>query len=153
VEEADEVARARGLTRFVSAQNEYSLLKRDAERELVPVCEQLGLGLIPYFPLASGLLTGKYRRGESAPPGSRLAECIDATDDATWDQIDELEAFAHTRGVELLDVAIGGLAAMPAVASVIAGATTPEQARANAAAGKWEPTAADLEELTALRVP
>jgi aryl-alcohol dehydrogenase-like predicted oxidoreductase len=152
VEEADEVARARGLARFVSAQNEYSLLRRDAERELVPACERLGLGLIPYFPLASGLLTGKYRRGRPGPPGSRLAERVDATDDATWDRVEALESFAHVRGVELLEVAIGGLAAMPAVASVIAGATTPEQVRANATAGRWQPTVSDLEELTALRV-
>jgi aryl-alcohol dehydrogenase-like predicted oxidoreductase len=150
VEEADALAGAHGRPRLVSAQNEYSLLVRDAERELVPACERLGIGLILFFPLARGLLTGKYRRGEPAPPGTRLAaQGLDA-DEATWDRLEAIEAFARERGVTLLEVAIGGLAAQPAVASVIAGATTPEQVRANAAAGAWEPTAADLEALRAL---
>jgi aryl-alcohol dehydrogenase-like predicted oxidoreductase len=150
VAEADDVARERGLQRFVSAQNEYSLLERGVERELVPVCERLGIGLIPYFPLARGLLTGKYRRDVPPPEGSRLATQGLEADDETWDRLEALEAFARARGLELLDLAIGGLAAQPAVASVIAGATSPEQVRANAAAGAWEPTAAELEELRAL---
>jgi aryl-alcohol dehydrogenase-like predicted oxidoreductase len=150
VEEADALAAAREWPRLVSTQNEYSLLARDAERSLLPACERLGIGLIPFFPLARGLLTGKYRRGEPAPPGTRLAaQGLDA-DERTWDRLEALEAFARERGVALLDVAIGGLAAQPAVASVIAGATTPEQVRANAAAGEWRPTAADLEALRAL---
>ena len=148
--ESDELARGRGLARFVSAQNEYSLLERDAERELLPTCERLGIGVIPFFPLARGLLTGKVRRGEPPPRGSRLAmQGFDATDE-TWDRLEALEAYARSRGVTPLDVAIGGLAGQPAVASVIAGATSPEQVRANAAAGEWEPSEADLDELRAL---
>jgi aryl-alcohol dehydrogenase-like predicted oxidoreductase len=146
VRDADAVAYERGLSPFISAQNEYSWLNRSAEEELVPTLEELGLGLIPYFPLASGLLTGKYRRGEPAPAGSRLAGRV-SEDAATWERIDALRAFADARGLSLLDVAIGGLAAMPAVSSVIAGATSPEQVRANAAAGEWVPDAAELAEL------
>jgi aryl-alcohol dehydrogenase-like predicted oxidoreductase len=153
VEEAEEAARAGGLERFVSTQNAYSVLERDAERELVPACERLGVGVIPFYPLARGLLTGKYRRGEPAPPGTRLAaQGLDVAD-STWGRLEALEAFARERGIGLLDVAIGGLAAEPAVASVIAGATTPGQVRANAAAAAWEPDAAELEALRALRVP
>jgi aryl-alcohol dehydrogenase-like predicted oxidoreductase len=156
VRDADAVARARGFERFVSAQNEYSLLEREPEDELVPALEELGLGLIPYFPLARGMLTGKVRRGVPPPPGTRLADqglgLAGGTDvsDADWDRLESLEAFAAARGLSLLEVAIGGLAAMPAVASVIAGATSPDQVRANAAAGEWEPSAAELEELRAL---
>jgi aryl-alcohol dehydrogenase-like predicted oxidoreductase len=143
---AEELAQSRGLSRFISAQNHYSLLERQAEDELVPELEQLGIGLLPYFPLASGLLTGKYRRGGPAPAGTRLAGRV-PDDDATWDRIDALTAFAAARGLSLLDVAVGGLAAMPAVSSVIAGATTPEQVRANVAAGEWLPSADELAEL------
>jgi aryl-alcohol dehydrogenase-like predicted oxidoreductase len=150
VAEADALARDRGLARFVSAQNEYSLLERGVERELVPECERLGIGLIPYFPLARGLLTGKYRRGEAPPEGTRLTGQGLDVDDAKWSRLEALEAFAKERGVALLDVAIAGLAAEPAVSSVIAGATTPEQVRANAAAGSWEPSDADLQALRAL---
>jgi aryl-alcohol dehydrogenase-like predicted oxidoreductase len=150
VEEADAVAAAQGLTRCVSAQNEYSWLVRDAEADLMPACERLGLGLLPYFPLARGLLTGKYRRGRPAPEGTRLEE-QGLTDDAgTWDRIEALDAFARSLGLRLLDVAIGGLAAQPTVASVIAGATTPEQVRTNAAAGEWEPSPDELAALLAL---
>jgi len=149
VREADEVARERGYSPFVSAQNEYSWLERDAEAELVPALAELGLGLIPYFPLANGLLTGKYRRGESAPSGTRLAGRL-PDDDATWARVEALESFAAARGLTLLDVAIGGLAAMPTVSSVIAGATKPEQVRANAAAGEWVPSADELAELRGL---
>jgi aryl-alcohol dehydrogenase-like predicted oxidoreductase len=153
VDEADGIARARGLERFVSTQNAYSVLERDAERELVPACERLGMGVIPFYPLARGLLTGKYRRGEPAPPGTRLASQELDVADPTWDRLEALVSFAQERGIDLLDVAIGGLAAEPAVVSVIAGATTAEQVRANAAAADWEPDAADLEALRALRVP
>jgi aryl-alcohol dehydrogenase-like predicted oxidoreductase len=150
VGEADRVAAERGLARFVSAQNEYSWLRRDAESELIPACARLGLGLIPYFPLARGLLTGKYRRGAPPPEGSRLAaQGLDVAPE-TWDRIEALEAWGRARGRSLLEVAIGGLAAQPAVASVIAGATTPDQVRANVAAGAWEPTAGELDELLAL---
>jgi aryl-alcohol dehydrogenase-like predicted oxidoreductase len=150
VREADEAAAAHGFTRYVSAQNEYSWLHREPERDLIPECERLGLGLLPYFPLARGLLTGKYRRGEPAPDNTRLAVQGLDVDDATWSRVERLDAFAHDRGLRLLDVAIGGLAAQPTVASVIAGATTPEQVRANAAAGEWEPSPEELAELRAL---
>ena len=147
VRAADAVALRRGWSPFISAQNEYSLLKRDAEDQLVPALEELGLGLIPYFPLASGLLTGKYHRGAPAPAGTRLEGRGVPDDAATWDRVEAMQAFAEARGLSLLDVAIGGLAAMPAVSSVIAGATSPEQVRANAAAGEWVPSADELAEL------
>jgi aryl-alcohol dehydrogenase-like predicted oxidoreductase len=148
LEEADRIARERGLTRFVSAQNEYSFVERELEDEILPLCERLGIGMLPYFPLASGLLTGKYTRGEAATEG-RLAE-RDIPEER-WDRLEQLQRFADERGVPLLSVAIGGLAAMPAVASVIAGATKPEQVHANVAAGEWEPSADDLAELKRLR--
>jgi aryl-alcohol dehydrogenase-like predicted oxidoreductase len=133
---------------YVSEQSEYSWLERDAEQELLPTCRRLGLGFIPYFPLASGLLTGKYRRGEPAPEGTRLHGR--EISDAEYDRMEALAAFAEEHGVTLLDVAIGGLASQEPVASVIAGATKPEQVRANAAAGDWEPAASDLEALLGL---
>jgi aryl-alcohol dehydrogenase-like predicted oxidoreductase len=143
-----------GFARFVSLQNEYSLLKREIERDVVPECERLGVGVIPYFPLASGLLTGKYRRGEPAPAGTRFAHYGDEVgDDETFDKLEALERYARERGLEPIDVAIGGLAAQRAVASVIAGATKPEQVRANARAGEWQPTAEDLAELDRIFPP
>ncbi len=148
VEEAHEVAETRRLTPFSSEQSEYSWLRRSAEQELLPTCERLGIGFIPYFPLASGLLTGKYRRGEAAPEGTRLHGR--RIEEADYERVERLEAFARERGVSLLEVAIGGLAAMPGVASVIAGATRPEQVRANADACRWQPAAADLAALGAL---
>ncbi len=144
VVEADWTARSAGQTPFVSAQNEYSLLKRQAEAELVPACEHVGVGILPYFPLASGLLTGKYRRGEGAPDGTRLASRPERLAAADFDRIEAVAAYADERDISMLDVAIGGLAAQPAVSSVIAGATSAEQVKANVAAGCWEPTAADL---------
>jgi aryl-alcohol dehydrogenase-like predicted oxidoreductase len=153
VVDADWTARAAGTTPFVSAQNEYSLLERDVEDELVPACEHVGVGLLPFFPLASGLLTGKYRRGEPAPEGTRLAGMADRLEGADWDTIEALEAFAAVRGLRPIDVAIGGLAAQPAVASVIAGATRPEQVLDNVRAGLWEPTAQDLSELDEITTP
>jgi aryl-alcohol dehydrogenase-like predicted oxidoreductase len=151
VDEVDALAREHGWARPVSAQNQYSLLRRDAEAELLPTCARLGLGVLPYFPLASGLLTGKYRRGEPAPEGTRLAGRDDVFTDETFDRLDALEAFAADRGITLLDVAIGGLLAQPAVASVISGATKPEQVRSNVAASGWEPTPEDLAALDAIR--
>ncbi|GIJ80474.1 Predicted oxidoreductase [Micromonospora phaseoli] len=150
IADADWTAKTRGLTRFVSAQNHYSLLNRDAEIEVLPACERFGLGMLPFFPLANGLLTGKYKRSESPPAGSRLAgggRYAQRLAAADWDTIEGLEAYAAQRGVSVLHVAIGGLAAQPAVTSVIAGATTPEQVRANAEAGAWQPTEADLKAL------
>lgn len=146
VTDADWSARTAGVTPFVSAQNKYSLVDRSAERELVPACEAAGVGILPFFPLEYGLLTGKYRRGEEAPAGSRLASAAQRTRlaEADWDAVEAIEAFAAERGLSMLDVAIGGLAAQPAVASVIAGVTSAEQVRANVAAGRWEPTLEDL---------
>jgi aryl-alcohol dehydrogenase-like predicted oxidoreductase len=148
IEAADRVARERGLTRFVAAQNHYSLVEREVEDEILPVCERLGIGMLPYFPLASGLLSGKYARGEQATEGRLAGREIP---EERWDRLERVQQFAERHGVPLLSVAIGGLAAMPAVASVIAGATKPEQVRANVGAGEWEPTADELAELTALR--
>jgi aryl-alcohol dehydrogenase-like predicted oxidoreductase len=148
IEEADGVARERGLTRFVAAQNHYSLVEREVEDEVLPACERLGIGMLPYFPLASGLLTGKYRRGEAATEGRLAGREVP---EERWDRLERLQQFAARRGASLLEVAVGGLAAMPAVASVIAGATNPEQVRANVAAGGWEPTPEDLAALAALR--
>ncbi len=146
VVDADWTARAAGLQPFVTAQNEYSLYNRAAEEELVPALQRVGMSLLPYFPLAYGLLTGKYRRGQAAPSGSRLAADSQAyrLQRADWERVEALEAFASERGVGILDVAIGGLAAQPTVGSVIAGATRPEQVAANVRAGLWEPTAEDL---------
>ncbi len=148
IEEADRVARERGLTRFVAAQNHYSLLERDVEDEVLPVCERLGIGMLPFFPLASGLLTGKYTRGIEAAEGRLAGREVP---DERWDRLERLQAYADERGVPLLSVAIGGLAAMPAVASVIAGATKPEQVAANVRAGEWVPNTEDLRALLALR--
>jgi aryl-alcohol dehydrogenase-like predicted oxidoreductase len=148
IEAAEEVARGAGLHRFFSVQNEYSLVEREAEDEVLPICETLGIGFLPYFPLASGLLTGKYRRGEVATEGRLAGREIPAE---RWDRVEALERYADERGVSLLEVAIGGLLAMPAVTSVIAGATSPDQVRANVGAGSWEPSADDVEELRALR--
>jgi aryl-alcohol dehydrogenase-like predicted oxidoreductase len=142
-----------GLASFVSVQNEYSLLDRTVEAEVTPACERFDLGLLPFFPLARGLLTGKYRRGAAAPAGSRAALEADRAgwlDEADWDRVEALQAFADARGVELLDVAIGGLAAQPQVASVIAGATSAAQVERNARAVAWTPTAEDLVELDAI---
>lgn len=147
LEEADRVARENGWARFVSVQNEYSLLERAIEAEVAPAAERLGISILPFFPLASGLLTGKYRRGEEGPAGARLSGRGSAGSDAQFDLVEGLEAFARKRGIELIDVAIGALAAQPAVASVIAGATRPEQIEANVRAVRWQPSAEDLAEI------
>jgi aryl-alcohol dehydrogenase-like predicted oxidoreductase len=149
IEEIDE--RVGGRARPVSAQNQYSLLRREAEDELLPLCKRIGVGVLPYFPLASGLLTGKYKRGEPAPEGTRLAGREDALSDDRFDRVEALDEFASERGLTLLQVAIGGLLAQPAIASVIAGATKPEQVQANVAAADWEPSEADLAALNAIR--
>ncbi len=151
VEEVDGICREHGFVRPVSAQNQYSLLRREAEEELLPTCERLGIGVLPFFPLASGLLTGKYRRGEVRPTGTRLADRDSVFTDETFDRLEALEAFADERGLTLLQVAIGGLLAQPAIASVIAGATKPEQVRANVDAARWEPTAEGVASLNSLR--
>jgi aryl-alcohol dehydrogenase-like predicted oxidoreductase len=153
--DADWAARTRGFEPFISAQNEYSLLRREAERDLLPALEHFGIAMLPYYPLASGLLTGKYRRGKSAPQGSRVEawNLQSVLRDDTFDVIEGLEAFAAVRGLSILDVAIGGLAAQPTVASVVAGATSAEQVRANVRAARWQPTAEDLAEIDSLTKP
>ena len=142
--DADWTAQAAGLSRFISAQNEYNLISRGIEAEVVPAAAHVGAGILPYYPLASGLLTGKYRRGAPAPEGSRLASRPERLAAADFDRIEALERVAEQAGVSLLTLALGGLAAQPGVASVIAGARTPEQVRANVAAGLWEPDAQTL---------
>jgi aryl-alcohol dehydrogenase-like predicted oxidoreductase len=148
IEAADRLARERGLTRFVSAQNHYSLVERAVEDDVLPACERLGIGQLPYFPLASGLLTGKYTRGEEATEGRLAGREIP---EERWDRAEALQRYADERGVPLLHVAIGGLLAMPAIACVIAGATKPEQVHANVEAGAWEPSPEDVAALRALR--
>jgi aryl-alcohol dehydrogenase-like predicted oxidoreductase len=117
---------------------------------VLPVCEQLEIGFVPYFPLASGLLTGKYRRGAAGPTGARLSDRSDIATDEQWRIIERLAAYAQERGITMTDVAIGGLLAQSAVSSVIAGATKPEQVRLNAAAARWQPDGDDLAELRAI---
>jgi aryl-alcohol dehydrogenase-like predicted oxidoreductase len=151
VEEIDGLARERGWVRPVSAQNQYSLLRREAEDDLLPTCERLGIGVLPYFPLASGLLTGKYRRGHPVPEGTRLSGRAEVFTDETFDRLEALDAFASERGLTLLHVAIGGLLGQPAVSCVIAGATRPEQVRANVAAAEWEPSPEDVAALNSIR--
>jgi aryl-alcohol dehydrogenase-like predicted oxidoreductase len=147
VVEADWTARRDRTARFVSAQNEYNLLDRSAEAELAPACRAYGVGILPFFPLASGLLTGKYRRDRPRPAGTRLEGRDDVFTDRALDRVEALASYAEARGLTMLDVAIGGLAAQPAVASVIAGAMSADQIRANVAAVAWEPTDEDLDEL------
>ncbi len=147
IAEAEFTARSGGYTPFISAQNPYSLLDRRLEREVIPAVEAYGLGVLPYFPLANGLLTGKYRRDE-VPAGSRLTHSRkNVLETADWDQLEAFSAFASERGVSEVQVAFSWLAAQPSVGSVIAGATTPEQVRQNAAAAEWTPSDEDLAEL------
>ncbi|HVC21930.1 MAG TPA: aldo/keto reductase [Candidatus Dormibacteraeota bacterium] len=154
VVEAKWTAQALGLTTFVFAQDEYSLLERDAERELLPALEHVGMGLLPYFPLARGLLTGKYKRGEPAPPGTRASQNSAMLEDqTTFNTLEVLEAFAQRRGLTLLQVAFGALLGRPAVASVIAGATRPEQVVANVKAAEWTATDEDWNELDRITAP
>ena len=144
--EAEWTARTEHLNCFVSVQNHYNLLKRDIEREITPFCEAYGMGIIPFFPLESGFLTGKYRRGETPPEGARLTGSSRGDDlltDENFAILDQLENFAQERGHTLLDLAFAGLAAQPAVASIIAGATQPEQVIANAATAAWTLTDED----------
>jgi aryl-alcohol dehydrogenase-like predicted oxidoreductase len=136
--------------RFVSVQNEYSLLHREPEREVLAECGRLGLAFLPYFPLASGLLTGKYRKGEPIPEGTRLSDPQRAARELTGERLETVErliAFAENRGHTLLELAFAWLLARPAVASVIAGATKPEQVRANAATAGWKLTDEEIAEV------
>jgi aryl-alcohol dehydrogenase-like predicted oxidoreductase len=146
-EQLDEALRAGPV---VALQNRYNLLERDAEAEALPRSRELGVAFIPYFPLASGLLTGKYRRGQPPPSGTRLEGRREALSDEAFDRVERLEEFAEARGRSLLELAIAGLASQPAIASVIAGATRPEQVRQNAAAAEWELSEDELAALLAL---
>ncbi|KAB2812757.1 aldo/keto reductase [Pimelobacter simplex] len=150
IAQAEYVARALGVERFISAQNHYNLTDRRAELEVLPASRELGLGVLPYFPLANGLLTGKYADGK-APAGTRLSTTRQhLLEDAVSPTLQAYSAFARARGVSEVTVAIGWLLAQEPVTSVIAGATSPEQVAANAAADQWVPTADDLAELDAL---
>ncbi|WP_420114052.1 aldo/keto reductase [Pseudactinotalea sp.] len=145
--DADWIARTAGGSPMISIQNAYSLLDRGIEAEVIPAAEHVGAGLLPYFPLASGLLTGKYRRGEAAPEGTRLTRRPERLEAANFDMIEAIGAFADAREVSMATVAIGYLAAQEVVGSVISGASRPEQVRSNAAALAWQPSAEDLAEL------
>lgn len=147
VADAEHVARSLGGTRFVSAQNNYSLLAREVEQEVLPAARAYGIGVLPYFPLANGLLTGKYTGGDR-PDGSRLVIAKPhLLQTAPWAALDRFGAFCRERGVAEIDVAFSWLLSRPEVTSVIAGATRPEQVRRNAEAWSWSPTAEDLAEL------
>jgi len=153
IAEAEYVARELGAERFVSSQNQYNLIDRRAELEVLPACRAFGLGMLPYFPLANGLLTGKYAAG-TAPAGTRLARTRQhLLESATSPELVRYAEFARSRGVSEVTVAIGWLLAQEPVASVIAGATRPEQVIANAAAGSWVPRAEDLSELDEIFPP
>jgi aryl-alcohol dehydrogenase-like predicted oxidoreductase len=135
-----------GAARFISVQNEYSLVHRDPEADVLPECRRLGLAFIPYFPLANGLLTGKYRRGQPHPEGSRAKDGFGPKvfTDRNLALVESLSEFAATRGHSMLELALSWLAAQPAVASVIAGAKSPAQVKANASAAGWRLAEGDL---------
>src|SRR3984885_5414083 len=155
IADAAHAALAAGRTPFISAQNHWSLLERGAEREVVPAARHFGVGVLPFFPLANGLLTGKVRRGQDIPSNSRLAEPRRAgyVTDAKLDKVEALIEWGKEQDVSLLEIAIGRLAAQPGCSSVIAGATSPEQVKANAAAGRWVPTVEQLVAIDAIVPP
>ena len=141
---ADWIARTNHQTPFIAAQNEWSLLRRGVEKEIVPAAQAFGLGVLPFFPLASGLLTGKYKRGADAPEGTRLSAgpmAARSLTDRNFDIVEPLEEYAQQRGHTLLELAFSWLASHPAVGSVIAGATKPEQVTSNAESAGWVLTA------------
>jgi aryl-alcohol dehydrogenase-like predicted oxidoreductase len=142
-----------GAAPFISAQNHWSLLERGVEAEVVPAARHFGMGVLPYYPLANGMLTGKVRRGQAPPAGTRIAARSALITDEKLDKVEALIDWGAERGVSLLDIAIGGLAAQPGCASVIAGATTAEQVAANAAAGNWVPTPEELEQIDKIVPP
>lgn len=146
--DADRVASELGTARFTVLQNHYNLLRRDDDADVLPLCRELGVAYVPYFPLASGLLTGKYRRGEPAPEGTRLAGR--EIEDERFDRIEALTAFAEERGRSLHELALSALASTPGIGSIIAGATKPEQVRSNAAASSWKLTPDELATLATI---
>ena len=151
IADAEWTARSGNLNRFVTAQNLYSLLDRRIEREVVPACQRFGLGILPYFPLASGMLTGKYTRGEAPPQGSRLEQwggrAATALSDRNFEIVENLTAFAEEREHSLLELAFSWLASLPYISSVIAGATSPDQVSANAAAASWKLSAEEQQQV------
>jgi aryl-alcohol dehydrogenase-like predicted oxidoreductase len=151
--DAAHLAARNGRTPFISAQNHWSLLERQAEAEVVPAARRFGLGVLPYFPLANGLLTGKVRRGQPVPAGSRLAAREGYITEEKLAKVESLIAWAQEHGRTVLDVAIGALAAQPGCSSVIAGAMTPEQVKANAVAAEWIPSQAELAEIDRIVPP
>src|SRR5580704_19143981 len=153
IAEAAAAAKALGVPPFISAQNHWSLLERAAEAEVVPAAVHFGLGLLPFFPLANGLLTGKVRRGQPIPVGSRLASRPAYVTDEKLARVEALIAWAEQQGATILEVAIGALAAQPGCSSVIAGAMTPEQVKANAAASEWIPSEDQLAEIDQIVPP
>jgi aryl-alcohol dehydrogenase-like predicted oxidoreductase len=155
IDESEAVAEHAGFARFVSAQNHFNVLHRDPLRDVVPACLRHGLGVLPYFPLASGLLTGKYRRGEPPPEGTRLSmlpedRAARVMSERNFDAVDRLTAFASERDHTLLELSFAWLATQPAMTSIIAGATKPEQVRANIATVDWKLSDSDLAELDKL---
>jgi aryl-alcohol dehydrogenase-like predicted oxidoreductase len=154
IADADWTARTKGLVPFVSAQNEFSLLQRRVEHEVLPACERFGLGFLPFFPLGSGLLTGKYKRGEPPPEGTRLAAWgprgAQALSDKNFETVEKLESWAGERGHSILDLAFAWLLGHPTVSSVIAGATSPEQVKANAATAEWALTPDEVKQVREL---
>jgi aryl-alcohol dehydrogenase-like predicted oxidoreductase len=151
VVEAEWVSRSEHMSRFISAQNEYSLLQRGPEAELIPACERYGIGLLPFFPLASGFLTGKYRPDQAAPEGTRLGGSSPMAsrilNEGNFDMLVKLEKFAEDRGHSMIELAFSWLASNPVVGSVIAGATKPEQVKQNATAADWRLTAEERAEV------
>ena len=153
IAEAAHTAREIGAVPFISAQNHWSLLERAAEQEVVPASLRYGLGVLPYFPLANGLLTGKVRRATGIPAGTRLEGRAHLVTEERLDTVERLAAWGEKNGRSLLEIGIGGLAGQPGCASVIAGATSPEQVAANAKAGEWQPSVADLAEIDRITAP
>jgi aryl-alcohol dehydrogenase-like predicted oxidoreductase len=151
--DAAHLAARAGQAPFISAQNHWSLLERAAEADVVPAARHFGLGVLPYFPLANGLLTGKVRRGQPVPAGTRLASRAGYITDDKLAKVEALIAWAQEHGITVLDTAVGALAAQPGCSSVIAGAMTAEQVKANAAASEWVPTAAELAEIDQIVPP
>jgi aryl-alcohol dehydrogenase-like predicted oxidoreductase len=151
--DAAHLAASAGRTPFVSAQNHWSLLEREAEAEVVPAARHFGVGVLPYFPLANGLLTGKIRKGQPVPEDSRLASRPGYVTEAKLARVEALIAWGQARDVTILQAAIGALAAQPGCSSVIAGAMNPEQVKANAAASEWIPAAAELAEIDQIVPP
>lgn len=149
MQEAVDAANKAGLKGFVTAQNAWNMLQREIEAELIPVCETNGIALLPYYPIAKGLLTGKYKKGSAAPAGSRMAgdSSLAAAD---FDLLDRLDKYARDHGYDLLTLAISWLAAQPSIGSIISGASRPEQVASNAAAARWKMTAENLKDVDAI---